>query len=214
MAGRPKRRARLERERLEREARIARGEPPDAPPWDHGREEETQPPSLEDFWRQMEQDLEQAAMQRGQQGERSGALLESQARMCGAWGMPIDVAARFLGVHEEEFSAQCMEAYELGATVVITKIAANMERIAIHGDDRHAAKVGMDILARRGGDLWKPPAQKIEVSRPPPKARVIPSRDLLPEERAQMRQILLAAEARKRQGLAAAALEHEGGEDE
>lgn len=81
--------------------------------------------------------------------------------------------------------------YELGAAEIITAIAANMNRKAISDSDPNAAKVGLAILERRGGEEWKNPARRIELDNNPNKGPpVIDSSKLTFEQRAQLRAMI------------------------
>ena len=67
-----------------------------------------------------------------------------------------------------------------------------MVRIATSLSDPAAAKVGMDMLARRGGENWRPATKRLEVDNDPNKGKppVIDSSKLTYEERAQLREML------------------------
>jgi hypothetical protein len=66
----------------------------------------------------------------------------------------------------------------------------NMMRIGASDSDPNAGRVGMQILDRRGGEEWRPPAQKMEIDDSRNKPPVIDSSKLTYEERQQLRQML------------------------
>ena len=158
------------------------------------------------WWREQIADLERAAKARGESMRGGDAVHASQARVFGALGVPTDVAAALMGMSEAQFSAQYADDYGVGSAAILARVSANLMRIATSTNDRYAVKAAIEIMNRRGGEPWRPPAQKIEVTRPGPKANLIDSSALLPQERAALRAIIMAAEARKQQG----ALGHDG----
>jgi hypothetical protein len=160
---------------------------------------------LEKWWRVQAQDLERAAKERVDVKGSAKTLLLSQARVFGALGVPVDVAAALMGINEVLFGLHYQEAYAVGESAMLAKVAANYLRIATSGQDRYAVKAAGEILARRGGEPWKPPAQKIEVEKVAPKQRLIDSTKLTPEERQALRAIIVAAQAREQ----LAKLEHD-----
>jgi len=144
-----------------------------------------------DWWRRQVKDLERVARERGDGIETGNdAVLESQARVFGAMGVPTDVAAALMGMSEGQFAAQYAEAYGVGSAAMIAQVSANFLRIATEGSDRYAVKACIEIMNRRGGEPWRPPAQKIEVTRPGPKANLIDSSRLSYEDRMALRGIL------------------------
>jgi hypothetical protein len=150
------------------------------------------------WWRTQVGELERAAREReGALAKGADAVHASQARVFGALGVPTDVAAALMGMSEGEFQGKYAESYGVGSATMIGQVSANLLRIATEGDDRYAVKAAVEIMNRRGGEPWRPPAQKIEVNRTETKARLIDSSKLTQEEREQLRQILLAAAARE-----------------
>lgn len=199
MAGSPRNRAR----RLAEEARRLEAsgdwmllpppnltDPPKAPPTD------SELTAI--WWREQVADLDRAAKARGE-SMRSGddAVHASQARVFGALGVPADVAAALMGMSEVQFQAQYAEDYGVGSAAIIARVSANLLRIATSTNDRYAVKAAIEVMNRRGGEPWRPPAQKLEVTHPAPKAKLLDSSKLTFEERQRIREILLAAATRE-----------------
>jgi hypothetical protein len=153
------------------------------------------------WWRDQVAELDRAAKERGESLKGSEAQLRGQARVFGALGMPADVAAALMGVNEGAFQAQYGDAYAVGSATMLAQVAANYLRIATSTNDRYAVKACGDIMNRRGGEPWRQPAQKLEVSRPGPKANLIDSSKLTFEERQALKAIIMAATTRE--GMAA-----------
>jgi hypothetical protein len=96
-------------------------------------------------------------------GEHPSPVFARQVRMFGSLGIMRLMVANLLGITVAEMDKYYGDEYELGQTEVIASVASNMIRIATSTTDPNAAKVGMDLLARRGGNEWKPPAQKVKL---------------------------------------------------
>lgn len=152
----------------------------------------TEREQLANWWRARMDQIEREHAQRvetlRQGGEHPCPVFARQVKMSGALGMPRALAAKVLGISLHCLDAHYGDEYDLGAAEIISSVAANMIRIGTSTTDPAAAKVGMDILSRRGGQEWRPPAQKLEVAddREVPK-NVIDSSRLSPEERQQLR---------------------------
>jgi hypothetical protein len=207
MAGRPRASARklAERMRLEELNGDWMIRPP--PPLTDPPKEPTAKDLTADWWRQQVRDLARAASERTDGVENGNdAVLASQARVFGALGVPTDVAAALMGMSEGRFQAEYADAYGVGSAAIMAQVSANFLRIATSGSDRYAVKACIEIMNRRGGEPWRPPAQKIEVTRPQPKQNLIDSRNLSPKDRAILRGIL----ERAVNGGDAPALEHDG----
>jgi hypothetical protein len=157
----------------------------DAPPPDE-REQ------LANWWRkrmdQIEREHEERIELLRTVGEHPSPVFAKQVRMLGALGMPKTLAGKLLGLSAHTLQTHYGEEYDIGAADVIASVAANMIRIGTSTNDPANAKVGMDILSRRGGQEWRPPAQKLEVAddRETPK-NVIDSSRLSFDERQQLR---------------------------
>lgn len=129
-------------------------------------------------------------------GEHPSPVFAKQVRMLGALGMPKSLAAKLLGLAPYTLETHYGEEYDIGAADVIAQVAANMIRIGTSTTDPANAKVGMDILSRRGGQEWRPPAQKLEVAddRETPK-NVIDSSKLTYEQRVELRKMIEYAQS-------------------
>ena len=122
-------------------------------------------------------------------GEHPSPVFSAMVKKFGALGLEKALVAKLMGVSVMMLNAHYESDYDLGKAEILASVAGNMIRIATSTTDPAASKVGMDVLNRRGGEEWKPPAQKLEVetvAKPP----VIDSSALTYEERQQMRAIL------------------------
>jgi hypothetical protein len=159
----------------------------DAPPPDE-REQ------LANWWRRRMDQIEGEHAERIELlrtvGEHPSPVFSKQVRMLGALGMPRTLAAKLLGLSAHTLQTHYGEEYDIGAADVIASVAANMIRIGTSTSDPANAKVGMDILSRRGGQEWRPPAQKLEVETEVKERNVIDSSRLTYEERAQLREMI------------------------
>lgn len=126
------------------------------------------------------------------EGEHPSPFFKQQARMFGMLGLPRDLAAKMLQLTGHMFEVHYGDQYELGQAEVIASVAANAIRIGTSTTDPAAAKTAMDILARRGGVEWKPPAQqvKMEDMRDPPAKNVIDTSSWPVEKRMQLEAML------------------------
>lgn len=152
--------------------------------------------ALANWWRDRMEKIEREHQQRidllRTVGEHPSPIFSRQVKMFGALGIPKALAAKLLGIGIRVLESHYGEDYEIGAGEVLASVAANMIRIGTSMDDPANAKVGMDILSRRGGQEWRPPAQKLQVEddREQPK-NVIDTSNWPPEKREQLRQMLL-----------------------
>lgn len=175
-----------------------RGRPPKRPPLPAEVEEY---PSLRpaderevvaNFWRARMDQIQREHDERVQilrtAGEHPSPIFAAQVKSAGALGLGKSVTCRLLGIAQYTLDTHYAADYELGTAEVISSVAANMIRIGTSTTDPANAKVGMDILSRRGGQEWRPPAQKLEVNddREAPK-KLIDSSKLTYEERQQLR---------------------------
>lgn len=150
---------------------------------------------LADWWRARMEEMETTHQRRVKLlrtvGEHPSPLFAEQVRVHGALGMPKPVIAKLLRIGIQRLEEYYNDDYELGHAEIIGGVAANMIRIATSTTDPQAAKVGMDLLARRGGQEWRPPAQKIQVSDEREKEKnVIDSSKLTYEQRAELRRMI------------------------
>ena len=160
---------------------------------------------LSEWWRirmqEMENEHEHRVKMLRSVGEHPSPIFARQVKMFGGLGMPKILAAKLLGISVKMLDEHYSDEYEMGHAETVGGVAANMIRIATSTTDPQAAKVGMDLLSRRGGNEWKPPAQKVkfEDDREQPK-NVIDSSKLTPEERQQLRLIIEGAIERQEGG--------------
>lgn len=122
-------------------------------------------------------------------GEHPSPVFAKIVRFDGSLGMPKNLVARQLGLTTHQLELHYGEDYEIGAAEILRAVSANALRIATSTTHPDAARVAMQVLDRRGGEEWRPPAQKLEVKtqEAPP---LIDSSKLTFEEREQMRVML------------------------
>ena len=123
-------------------------------------------------------------------GEHPSPVFARMVKNFGALGMPKRLVAKMLGITSSVLNSHYEDEYDLGEAEIISSVAGNMLRIATSTVDPAAAKVGMDVLSRRGGEEWRPPAQKVEMDDKRDGPPIIDSSKLSYEERAQLRQML------------------------
>ena len=81
---------------------------------------------------------------------------------------------------------------QIGYIEVTAKMASTLITIGSDPAHKDAAKVALEFLSRRGPEVWKPAAHKIEdVTKPKTEGRVIDSSKLSYEDRQQLRDILM-----------------------
>lgn len=183
---------------------------------DPGRIPDDQREQLNQWWRERLEQIDKEHAERVETlrtvGEHPSPLFERQAREAGALGMGKAPAARWMGVSIHNFNTYYADAYEDGSASVVASVAANMLRIGMSITDPSNARVGMDILARRGGEEWLPPVKKNEdVTKKPDDKNVIDASLLTEDERQQLR---LMIERVKNGGAAEPPLEDEAPLDE
>src|SRR6266850_4812011 len=163
--------------------------PPPAAPEVKGADRE----ALACWWKERIQDLERIYEERIEilrtVGEHPSPVFAKIVRYDGALGIPKTLLAKKLGMSVIALTHHYGDEYDLGATEIISQVAANALRIATSVTDPAASKVAMQILDRRGGEEWKPPSQKIEMKTDdgPP---VIDSSKMTYEDRQLLREIL------------------------
>ena len=145
---------------------------------------------------------EQLAEVEREHQERIQLLREGREHPCPAFerivrnhaivGTPKSTLAKLLGISVTTLASHYGDVYEIASAETMAKVASNMVRIATSLSDPAAAKVGMDMLARRGGENWRPATKRLEVDNDPNKGKppVIDSSKLTYEERAQLREML------------------------
>lgn len=222
MAGRPRKRAREAAKRnievLQAEGAALHVDPAekadwgmpgkDKPPEDHGKIARDK---LSAWWRDQVNHMEHEHRQRrallnaaaGANGEimHPHPVFARQVRVFSALGVPIDVIARLLVLSTSDIEACYGEEFATGAAELLGQVAQNLLRLAFSSDEYVALKASIEILHRRGGAEWRPPTKvEIEDNRKP-KGKLIDASKLTWEERAQLREIILAAKAREASGL-------------
>jgi hypothetical protein len=152
--------------------------------------------ALANWWRAHMDEIERRHAERVEAlrngGEHPTPAFARQVKEAGMLGMPRNLTAKLLGISPYTLEAYYADDYDLGAAEVIISVSANMVRIGTSLTDPNNAKVGMAILDRRGGQEWRPPAQKIitEDEREKPK-NVIDTSGWDAADREQLRQMLL-----------------------
>jgi hypothetical protein len=162
---------------------------PDMPPPVYTADAERE--QLANWWRKRMEQIETEHEERIESlrngGEHPTPAYARQVRMCGALGMEKSVACKMLGISLYTIETHYADEYITGAADTVASVAANMIRIGTSTTDPANAKVGMDILSRRGGQEWRPPAQKVEMETEVKEKNVIDSSRLSFEERQQLR---------------------------
>lgn len=177
-----------------------RGRPPKRPPLPAEVEEY---PSLRpadereqvaNFWRARMDQIQREHDERVEilrtAGEHPSPVFAAQVKSAGALGLGKSVTCRLLGIALYTLETHYAADYELGTAEVISSVAANMIRIGTSTTDPANAKVGMDILSRRGGQEWRPPAQKVEMETEVKQKNVIDSSKLTFDQRAELRRMI------------------------
>lgn len=109
----------------------------------------------------------------------------------GVSGVPKDMVARALQMSEAEFELHYGADYEAGHVEANIRAAQNLMRIGTSSRDRVAVKATTEILNRRGGEEWRPPAQKVEVDdKRKGQGNIIDSSKLSPDDRQALKEIL------------------------
>jgi hypothetical protein len=146
------------------------------------------------WWKERIQNIEAESQRRidllRTVGEHPSPVFAKMVRNLGYLGLPLSLIAKMLGITQNTLKINYEDEYDLGAAELLSSVSANMARIATSTEDPNAAKVGMEILNRRGGDPWRLPAQKIEMKNENEAPPIIDSSKLTAEERAQLREML------------------------
>jgi hypothetical protein len=169
------------------------------------------------WWRKRMEQVEREHADRIEQlrngGEHPTPAYAKQVKMSGALGIEKSVTCRMLGISMYTLETHYGEEYAVGAAEIVASVAANMIRIGTSMEDPAAAKVGMDILSRRGGQEWRPPAQKVEMETEVKEKNVIDSSRLSYEERQQLR-LMIERVQTEPEGLGAAESSGDSSEDD
>ena len=153
---------------------------------------------LEQWWRDQMEAVERSIEERrdmlADSGEHPSEIFAHQARKFGALGIPRDVAATLLEISDADFENWYGNEYTVGSAETMVPVAQNLLRMATSMNDRVAVKAATEFLNRRGGEEWRPPAQKLEIDDGrAPKRGVIDSSRLSWEDRELMRGVLQRA---------------------
>jgi hypothetical protein len=98
--------------------------------------------------------------------------------------------AKLLGISLSTLSTAYGEVYEIASAEIMAKIGANLIQKAMSTTDPDAARLGMQILERRGGEEWRAPIKRVEMDKKTDQAPVIDSSKLTFEERQALREML------------------------
>jgi hypothetical protein len=123
-------------------------------------------------------------------GEHPSPIFSAMVKQHAYAGLPQALIAKLMCCSVSTLLNHYADELDLGKAELISAVGMNMARIATSTTDPNNAKVGMDILNRRGGEEWKPPAQKVEFKPEASGPPVIDSSKLTREERDQLRIML------------------------
>ena len=151
--------------------------------------------SLSEWWRDQAEHLEADYQDRiaalANSGDHPSEIYAAEVRKFGTLGMPTDLLALLLHISEGELVAHYGDDYRIGEGMLISHMAANLFRIGTSGNDRVAVKALVELANRRGGEPWRPPAQKIELDDGrKTKSNLIDSSKLTYEERQALRAMI------------------------
>jgi hypothetical protein len=179
--------------------------PPGLPTFDDPARPQNDRQMLEHWWREQFSHIERTTAERQELfagiTEHPFPTFARQAKMFGAFGMPRDVAALLLEMSEGEFALHYGAEYTIGSAEMFMAVSQNFMRIALSSNDRVAVKAATEFLNRRGGEEWRPPAQKIEVddSRKT-KGNLIDSKSLSYDDRQALKAIIERSVGRRIEG--------------
>jgi hypothetical protein len=125
-------------------------------------------------------------------GEHPSPIFGQLVQHHAAMGLAPSIIAKMLMIPYSTLMLHYEEDIDLGAAHINLKIAENMARIATSTTDKDAAKVGMDWLAKRGGETWRT-TKKIEIDDKREKTPIIDSSKLSAEDRQKLREVIEAA---------------------
>jgi len=123
---------------------------------------------LAQWWRDQMAEIERTGSARREllatDGKHPSATFARQAKAFGALGIPRDVVAVLLEMSEADLGLYYGNEYAVGSAEVVSQVSANLLRIATSTNDRVAVKAAVEVMNRRGGEEWRAPAQKLEVT--------------------------------------------------
>lgn len=124
--------------------------------------------SLSEWWREqskfIDQELLTLSVALKDAGDHPSPQYAMQVRRLGALGIPQHLIAMQLGISEGVLAQHYETDLRVGEGLMLAPVAANMYRMATSSSSKAAVKAGTEILNRRGGDPWRPPAQKVEIT--------------------------------------------------
>jgi hypothetical protein len=124
-------------------------------------------------------------------GEHPSPIFAAQVREHALLGLDVKHIAVLLHIPINTIRDHYAEELLVGDAMVISEVAKNMLRIATSESDPNNAKVGMEVLARRGAAKWKPAAQKlITQEEKPDGGKVFDASKFTREEREQLRAMI------------------------
>jgi hypothetical protein len=152
---------------------------------------------LETWWRETMMHVEHVLQRRAEMmasaTEHPNEIFARLALAFGAEGKPVDVAAVLLGMSQEDFRLHYGHEWALGSAEITSQVAANFIRIALSSNDSIASRAAREFLDRRGKEEWKPPAQKLELTRPQENGSTIDAASLSYDDRQALKAIILRA---------------------
>ena len=124
-------------------------------------------------------------------GEHPSPIFAGFVKRWGMFGLEKPMVARLLNIPLWTLRTHYDDDYEMGRAELILSVGANMARISTSLTDPNAGKVGMELLARRGGEPWRPPLTRVaDVPDPDKAAPVIDSSKFTYDERQKIRAAL------------------------
>jgi hypothetical protein len=124
-------------------------------------------------------------------GEHPSPIFANMVREHALIGLEPRYIARLLCVSASTITTYYAEQLEEGKAQALVAISRNMFRIATSQTDPNNAKVGMQMLERRGGEEFKPATKKVEFEDTTKHPPLIDSSKMTYEERQQMRAMLM-----------------------
>src|ERR1700690_2819936 len=123
-------------------------------------------------------------------GEHPSPVFAQMVKAHAYAGLDVNLIAKLMCCSKSTLTNYYESELDVGKGELLFKVGMNMARIATSVTDPNNAKVGMDILNRRGGEEWRQPAQKLEVKNENEAPPVIDSSKLSFDERQQLRVML------------------------
>lgn len=123
-------------------------------------------------------------------GEHPSPVFANMVREHAVLGLEPKYIGILLCVSPTTITTYYQNELDEGKAHAIVAISRNMMRIATSLTDPNNAKVGMQLLEKRGGEEFKPAAKKVEFEDKTKQPPVIDSSKMTYEERQQMRAML------------------------